>query len=67
MRQVRYKEVLCLWRVLGHDVAVKAVVAEVEGYKKRFTLVSSAIEPERACRWWSCSAPGSGRRTPSGT
>ena len=42
-REVRYKEVLCLWRVLGHDVVVKAVVAEVEGYKKRFTLVSSAI------------------------
>jgi hypothetical protein len=44
LRQVRYKEVLCLWRVLGHDVVVKAVVAEVEGYKKRFTLVSSATE-----------------------
>jgi hypothetical protein len=44
VRQVRYKEVLCLWRVLGHDVVVKAVVAEVEGYKKRFTLVSSATE-----------------------
>jgi hypothetical protein len=44
LRQVRYKEVLCLWRVLGHDVVVKAVVACVEGYKKRFTLVSSAIE-----------------------
>lgn len=43
-RFVRYKEVLCLWRVLGHDVQVKAVVARVEGYKKRFTLVSSAIE-----------------------
>ena len=42
VRQVRWKEVLCLWRVLGHDVPVKAVVAEVEGYKKRFTLVSSA-------------------------
>jgi hypothetical protein len=42
MRKVRWKEVVCLWRVLGHDVKVKAVVAEVEGYKKRFTLVSSA-------------------------
>jgi hypothetical protein len=42
VRKVRWKEVVCLWRVLGHDVAVKAVVAEVEGYKKRFTLVSSA-------------------------
>jgi hypothetical protein len=43
-RQVRYKEVICLWHVLGHDVPVKAVVAEVEGYRKRFTLVSSATE-----------------------
>ena len=44
VRLVQYKEVLCLWRVLGHDVVVKAVVAKVEGYKKRFTLVSSATE-----------------------
>ena len=43
-RKVRWKEVVCLWRVLGHDVQVKAVVAQVEGYKKRFTLVSSALE-----------------------
>ena len=43
-RQVRWKEVVCLWRVLGHDVPVKAVVAEVEGYSKRFTLVSSAVD-----------------------
>ena len=41
-REVVYKEVLCLWRVLGHDVVVKAVVACVEGYQKRFTLVTSA-------------------------
>jgi hypothetical protein len=44
LRRVRYKEVVCLWRVLGHDVPVKAVVAEVDGYAKRFTLVSSATE-----------------------
>jgi hypothetical protein len=44
VRVVRYKEVVCLWRVLGHDTLVKAVVAEVEGYRKRFTLVSSAID-----------------------
>jgi hypothetical protein len=44
LREVRYKEILCQWRVLGHDVIVKAVVAVVEGYKKRFTLVSSAID-----------------------
>jgi hypothetical protein len=43
-RRVQWKEVVCLWRVSGHDVLVKAVVARVEGYKKRFTLVSSATE-----------------------
>ena len=43
MRKVRWKEIICIWRVLGHDVTVKAVVAEVEGYKKRFTVVSSAV------------------------
>jgi hypothetical protein len=43
-RKVRYKEVMCLWRVAGPTVAVKAVVAEVEGYRKRFTLVSSAVD-----------------------
>jgi hypothetical protein len=41
-REVRWKEVVCLWRVSGHDVPVKAVVAKVEGYTKRFTLVTSA-------------------------
>jgi hypothetical protein len=44
VREVKYKEILCLWRVLGHDVVVKAVVAEVEGYKKRFTLVCTATD-----------------------
>ena len=43
-RTVVYKEVVCLWRVLGHDVPVKAVVARVEGYKNRFTLVTSATD-----------------------
>src|SRR5262249_31036184 len=43
-RAVEYKEVVCLWRVLGHAVAVKAVVAKVEGYRKRFTLVTSAAQ-----------------------
>ena len=43
-RKVRWKEVVCLWHVAGHEVPVKAVVANVEGYKKRFTLVSSAVE-----------------------
>jgi hypothetical protein len=40
---VLWKEVVCLWRVAGHEVPVKAVVAKVEGYKKRFTLVTSAV------------------------
>jgi hypothetical protein len=44
VRKVRWKEMICLWRVAGHDVPVKVVVAKVEGYKKRFTLVTSALE-----------------------
>jgi len=44
LRKVRWKEVVCLWHVAGPEVLVKAVVAYVEGYKKRFTLVSSALE-----------------------
>jgi hypothetical protein len=43
-RSVRWKEVVCLWRVAGPAVPVKAVVAEVAGYTKRFTLVSSATD-----------------------
>jgi hypothetical protein len=43
-RAVVYKEVLCLGRVLGHAVVVKAVVAKVEGYRKRFTLVTTATD-----------------------
>ncbi|WP_244884945.1 hypothetical protein [Singulisphaera acidiphila] len=43
-RKVRWKEVVGLWRVAGSDVPVKLVVAEVAGYKKRFTLVGSALE-----------------------
>ncbi len=35
---------VCLWRVLGYEVPVKAVVAGVEGYTKRFDLVTSAVE-----------------------
>jgi Transposase DDE domain len=44
MRPVRWKEVPSLWRVLGHEVPVKAVVAKVEGFRKRFTLVTSALD-----------------------
>ena len=43
-RQIRWKEIICLWRVLGWEVPVKAIVASVEGYKQRFTLVTSAVE-----------------------
>jgi hypothetical protein len=45
VRKVRWKGVVCLWRVLGHDVTVKALVAEVEGYKRRFTVVPPAVGP----------------------
>jgi hypothetical protein len=41
-RKVRWKEIVCVWRVSGHEVPVKAVAACVEGYKKRFTPVTSA-------------------------
>jgi hypothetical protein len=43
-RTIRWKEIIGLWWVSGHQVPVKAVVAKVEGYKKRFTLVTSAVE-----------------------
>ncbi|HWU40130.1 MAG TPA: hypothetical protein VN203_20970, partial [Candidatus Acidoferrum sp.] len=43
-RTIRWKEIICLWRVLGWEVPVKAIVASVEGYKERFTLVTSAVE-----------------------
>ena len=43
-RNVRWKEIVCQWRVLGHAIPVKAVYAEVEGYSKPFTLVTSAIK-----------------------
>ena len=43
-RQVRWKEQVCLWWVAGAEVPVKVVVAEVEGYRQRFHLVSSATE-----------------------
>ena len=43
-RTVEWKEVVGQWHVAGHDVLVKAVVARVEGYRKRFTLVTSAVK-----------------------
>jgi hypothetical protein len=43
VRRVRYKEVVCLWAVLGWEMPVKAVVAEVEGYRQRFTVVCSTL------------------------
>jgi hypothetical protein len=42
-RKIRWKEVVCLWRALGHEVPVKAIVAYVEGYTKRFALVTSVL------------------------
>jgi hypothetical protein len=42
-QQVRWKERCCLWRPLGPDVLVKVVVAQVEGYTKRFTLLTTAV------------------------
>jgi hypothetical protein len=44
VRKVRWKEVLCQWHVAGPDLPVKAVVAWVEGYRQRFTLVTSALD-----------------------
>jgi hypothetical protein len=43
-RKIRWKELVCLWRVLGHEVPVKVIVAQVEGYEKRFSLVTSALK-----------------------
>jgi len=43
-RTIRWKEIICLWRVLGWEVPVKAIIAHAEGYKQRFTLVTSAVE-----------------------
>ena len=43
-REIRWKEIICLWRVLGWEVPVKAIVASVEGYQERYTLVTSAVE-----------------------
>jgi DDE superfamily endonuclease len=44
VRKVRWKELVCLWRVLGHADPVKVMAAEVEGFSDRFTLVASAVE-----------------------
>src|SRR5262249_55996544 len=41
-RQVRWKEVVCLWRVAGPQGKVKAVGGGGGGDKKRYTLGSSA-------------------------
>jgi len=40
---VRWKEVLCLWKPLGSDLPIKAVVAKVEGYRERFALLSTDV------------------------
>jgi hypothetical protein len=43
-REIRFKEALCCWRALGHDVVVKVVLARVEGYKELFTLLCTATQ-----------------------
>jgi hypothetical protein len=43
-RPVRWKEQLCCWRALGHDIVVKVVLARVEGYQELFTLLCTATE-----------------------
>lgn len=43
-RQVRYKTRICLWSVAGWAVRVRVVLADVAGFSKRFTVVSSATE-----------------------
>jgi hypothetical protein len=43
LRQVRWKERCALWHVTGADRVVKVVVAEIEGYRERFTLVTTAV------------------------
>jgi len=43
-RTVRWKEVVCLWHVLGSTDRVKAVTADVAGYDRRWHLVTSALE-----------------------
>jgi hypothetical protein len=42
-REVFWKEMVCLWHVLGSEAAVKVVYAQVEGFSEPFTLVTSAL------------------------
>ena len=57
---------MCLWWVAGAEVPVKVVVAEVEGYRQRFYLVSSATELT-GVEMVEGFRGGSARRTCSGT
>jgi hypothetical protein len=43
-RRVRWKQALCQWHVAGPDRLVHAFVFEVEGEKKQWCLVCSALE-----------------------
>ena len=43
MRKFRYKRVLCQWAVSGPDHLVHAYVFEVEGYKKPWFTISTAL------------------------
>jgi hypothetical protein len=47
-RRVRWKRVLCQWHVAGPDERVHAFLFEVEGEKKRWSLVTSALDLDGA-------------------
>jgi len=53
-----------VWRVSGHEVPVKTVVACVEGYKERFTLVTSAAGFDRVAGVETVRARSAGGRVP---
>lgn len=43
-RRVRWKQVLCQWHVAGPERLVHAIVADVEGEKKAWYMVCSALD-----------------------
>jgi hypothetical protein len=44
IRRFRYKRVLCQWAVSGPDHLVQAYVFEVEGYRKPWFVISTALD-----------------------
>lgn len=42
-RRIRYKMILCQWHPAGADARVHAFVFEIEGYKKRWYLLTSDL------------------------